>query len=97
MDPLLREQIASLRRSSDTRDQAQATILEVLVDVREQTTKTNGRVSKLEKSTEDHHSRITALEVPVRKVAILWGASISLATAAMIVLGLVAAFLQASQ
>lgn len=45
MDPLLRQQIEELREAGDT---AQATILEVLVQVREQTTKTNGRVTALE-------------------------------------------------
>jgi len=45
MDPLLRQQIEDLREAGDA---AQATILEVLVEVREQTTRTNGRVTSLE-------------------------------------------------
>ena len=97
MDPLLREQIAALRRSPDQRDQAQATVLEVLVEVREQPTKTNGRVSKLEVACADHHDRLQGLEVPAKRISILWGAGLSLASAIVVVLGLLFAFLSTSK
>lgn len=93
MDPLLRDQIEGLRRSPDQRDRAQATVLEVLVEVREQTTKTNGRVTRLETSCTDHAGRIRALETPAKKFAILWGAALSFGSAMVVVLGLMLAFL----
>lgn len=49
MDPLIRDQIKSLQASEHPRDHSMATILEVLVEVRDQTQLTNGRVTALEK------------------------------------------------
>jgi hypothetical protein len=93
MDPLLRDQIESLRKSPNPGSQAQATILEVLVEVREQTFKTNGRVTKLESSCVGHEDRLVQLEGPAKRFAILWGGAISLGSGIVVVLGLFFGFL----
>lgn len=69
MDPLIRDQIKHLQASNDPRDHSMATILEVLVEVREdaretkvQTQRTNGRVTSLE-------SKVSGLAQTEAKVA----------------------------
>jgi hypothetical protein len=100
-DPLIRQQIEELRSKGET---AQATILEVLVEVRQQTTLTNGRVTVLEDKVAKQlpgcpgkcdllEVRLAALEAPAKKISILWGASLSAISGAVVVIGLVFAFL----
>lgn len=93
MDPFIRDQINTLRKSEDPQQQAQATILEVLsnhgeelADIKAQTTKTNGRVTKLENQFEGQQSacpgrclelekRLEKLEKPAQTATILWKAA----------------------
>ncbi len=104
MDPLIRDQIKELQDSDNPQDRAQATILEVLVQVREQTTKTNGRVNALESKMlaigtgcpgkcVELETRLAALETPAKKISLLWGVAGSALSGAVIVLGLVFTFL----
>lgn len=74
MDPLIRDQIDSLRASTYARDHALASTLEVVVGVREelvevkaQTTKTNGRVTALEQVVAPLQSTTTRLSDLERK------------------------------
>jgi hypothetical protein len=104
MDPLLRDQIQNLRARPDEFSKAQATILEVLVEVREQTTKTNGRVTKLEERVDSIGSgcpgvcveleeRVDAIEAPIKSGRIIWGALASAGATLVVILGLVFVFL----
>lgn len=75
MNPFVRDQIEFLRESNDPRDHSQATIMEmlskqdeVLGGIKEQTTKTNGRVTALESRCVACDQRIKSLEVPAGEI-----------------------------
>jgi hypothetical protein len=113
MDPLLRQQVDDLRENGDAplSSSSGATILEVLVEVREQTTKTNGRVTALEAKVAAQplgcpgtcntaisqikavEARLDAIEKPAQTISILWKTAGVAMGHAVVILGLIAAFM----
>lgn len=97
MNPLLRDQIDSLRRSPDARDKSQATVLEMLIaqdetlaSIKDQTTKTNGRVTRHDATFVALTNRLDALEKPAMEIATLWRSGKGIIAILTAVIGLVA-------
>lgn len=93
MDPLLREQIEGLRDSPNKTERAQATILEVVIEVRDQGKRNDARLTTLEADRTEHNARLLLLEGPHRAVKTVWQATLSTSAAAVVIMSLWFGFL----
>ena len=99
MNPLIKDQVETLRRSNDPRDKSQATIIEMLcaqddtlAAIKEQTIKTNGRVSRHDGDLSNISGRLEALEKPAGELRTLWASGKAFAAVVVASAGVVAGF-----